>query len=650
MMNRKLHVIYPGAFKPFHDGHWEQIKKYLNLDGYDVDVTVMLSSADREGIKADTSKTFMDKVFADEPRVRVWLSPDASPVRAVYRAVEGGRGRFAMASSGKGDDKKRVDDFIRYFKTHPVDGVETVDVPVDYSPVTYGARADGYQNRPVSSTVVRNDVRSDDFAAFLTAYRRMLSAGVVKPADIKEYYKAIRSEVLPLRDSGLYDSALTESITVLPAPALNEGGMAGHLPHPYEINDFTFGDLKRLVRDVFSADVEDITEKLDGQNIFASVDKKGKTVFARNLTDIRGSGMSIDDMAAKWSDKPEVAEAFVTGGKIIDMVFRKIKDRTVFFNRGGGDSDYRVWINCEVINPVNRNVIPYDGVHVYFHDCRIYMTRHLKSDTFEEIEPTADDKTMEIVNTAAEKVDSASGTNKIVMKQLNDNGNVTHRFISELNKVAADGIGYTDPDETTVGDWKKARFTRITAMSKIKFIYNYPDLRDMLLDRWIDKSKKTNMRDIKRVAVEVMKSAADSGMDPVDKAEMKRRFESITDFDKNSAADAVKKVVDPLDRFFIRFGDEVIRRCSGFVNDKSSADVSRKLKDQIEKTVESIKAEGSSDKIALLNDQLRRLRDAGGVVNATEGIVLKYHGRTIKLTGSFAAVNQILGMRKYNRK
>ena len=40
--------------------------------------------------------------------------------------------------------------------------------------------------------------------------------------------------------------------------------------------------------------------------------------------------------------KPEVAEAFVTGGRIIDAVFRKVKDRTVFFNRGGGDSDYRV--------------------------------------------------------------------------------------------------------------------------------------------------------------------------------------------------------------------------------------------------------------------------------------------------------------------
>ena len=104
-MDHKLHVIYPGAFKPFHDGHWMQIRKYLDLDGYDVDVTVILSSADREGIKAGTSKSFMDKVFASEPKVRVWISPDASPVRAAYRAVENGRGVFAMASSGKGDDK-----------------------------------------------------------------------------------------------------------------------------------------------------------------------------------------------------------------------------------------------------------------------------------------------------------------------------------------------------------------------------------------------------------------------------------------------------------------------------------------------------------------------------------------------------------------
>jgi hypothetical protein len=47
--------------------------------------------------------------------------------------------------------------------------------------------------------------------------------------------------------------------------------------------------------------------------------------------------------------------------------------------------------------------------------------------------------------------------------------------------------------------------------------------------------------------------------------------------------------------------------------------------------------------------QLKRLERLGGdqSINSVEGIVFKYQGRLMKLTGSFAPLNQILGSIKF---
>ena len=42
---------------------------------------------------------------------------------------------------------------------------------------------------------------------------------------------------------------------------------------------------------------------------------------------------------------------------------------------------------------------------------------------------------------------------------------------------------------------------------------------------------------------------------------------------------------------------------------------------------------------------LHRLQYLGNKYNSAEGIVFKYKGKLMKLTGSFACINQILGTR-----
>ena len=60
---------------------------------------------------------------------------------------------------------------------------------------------------------------------------------------------------------------------------------------------------------------------------------------------------------------------------------------------------------------------------------------------------------------------------------------------------------------------------------------------------------------------------------------------------------------------------------------------------------DKVKEVGSAEMNAKLTNQLNRLAELGNEINASEGIVFKYGDRLMKSTGSFAAVNQILGMR-----
>jgi hypothetical protein len=75
------------------------------------------------------------------------------------------------------------------------------------------------------------------------------------------------------------------------------------------------------------------------------------------------------------------------------------------------------------------------------------------------------------------------------------------------------------------------------------------------------------------------------------------------------------------------------------------------LRRQIADTVRELK---DSDDLATLDKmktQLKRIETAGGFKKLvpTEGIVFVYKGKTYKLTGLFAPVNQLLGLTRYSR-
>ena len=136
---------------------------------------------------------------------------------------------------------------------------------------------------------------------------------------------------------------------------LMEGGLAGHLSHLYENKNLTFGDLKEVIQKASQGKLEEVTEKLDGQNIFFSYNEKENSLkFARNKGDVRRGGMSEIEVTKKWLDKPAVQTTFTNAFKVLTQATEYLSSpiRVDLFGEEGD-----IWYSAEIVSSFNPNVI-----------------------------------------------------------------------------------------------------------------------------------------------------------------------------------------------------------------------------------------------------------------------------------------------------
>ena len=65
----------------------------------------------------------------------------------------------------------------------------------------------------------------------------------------------------------------------------------------------------------------------------------------------------------------------------------------------------------------------------------------------------------------------------------------------------------------------------------------------------------------------------------------------------------------------------------------------------MEETIDLVKKSNLPEVQDKVNQQLKRLQNLNNKYNSAEGIVFTYKNRRMKLTGSFACINAILGAR-----
>lgn len=395
---------------------------------------------------------------------------------------------------------------------------------------------------------------------------------------------------------------------------LLEGGQAGHMAHPYDCDQFTLRDLKGLIRNLLSGRIEDITEKIDGTNIQASVNTAGEVVFIRNKGDLNNArgGMTLSDMAAKWAPNPRVAHTFTTAGATLEKVLTQLPNK--FFNP---DDETRVFVNCECVSAGKTNIMPYMEDQVDIHDIWVYK---LKDGEWIKHEVTKDG--IDKVEDACKKVQGAQITPQVIIDIAKTSNDLIVKYIKQLDKIFKEA-GLKEYD--TVGDYKRARLYAYIN-EHLSWLNEY---KDKLFERWYEGNKTFNLR--------LLKNAFPDRKDEID------------ELDKKGYKEIIGKCDEPINSFFAEFGNDIIGLCDNIINDKVRDEVVVELRKDLKDVVRDIESGGSEELNQKLSIQLNRLEKLGNNINPTEGIVFRYKGQLMKLTGSFAALNQILGSIKFSR-
>ena len=624
-MRERINIMVPGGFKPVHAGHIELIESYLKGDPeHDTNVYVIISNKDREGLSAQTSYDFLNKVFCKFRNFHCIISPDKSPVYTVYNMTATkffGDGLYAMGSSTKGDDAKRQLEYNKRFSkdgSYYTPGVKVIMLIPEGMPM-YHTRDDDFNNTPISSTIMRQDLIRDDYNAFLSAYEVPYLTGYVDEPMIQEYYRKLKSEIkIPM----------------------NETAAAGRIDHPYDDNDLTFGEIKEMIMSLFSGKITDIEEKIDGINILASVDINGNVIFARNKTHLLNTPMLADDIKnnSNWNEKTKMS--FINGVNTITKVFNNIKNKIDYFNYDdkADGVKYRNWISIEIVDHSNMNVIPYVDNFVSFHKNIITVcTKYYPKEDYSKsvfADPNIETDTYKLEQAIKEtnlKDDEfkASITPKMIFRNLGNSNIIAVENINELIDLMDE---YEINDNNTVAEYKyKAYFKYLINNNPIHLT---KEEMEKLSARW------SGLRNVQ---------INDFRIKDMDPTQMKMTIKKIREFEKNNLAALRKRIMMPLDRFFINLGNDALKLFKGGKNEGNESKVTEQIRKAIANAISNIHETGDVKALEKLEYLLFRLGDTIDV-NASEGIVFKYHGKFYKLTGTFAVLNQIMNVsRKADR-
>jgi hypothetical protein len=421
-----------------------------------------------------------------------------------------------------------------------------------------------------------------------------------------------------------FNQFLTEKYEVrLNEQLLLEGGAAGHMSHPFDERDLTFGDFKKIIEAGLSGDLtfeEDPTEKTDGQNVFATV-QDGQVKFARNKTELKNP-MDLNTFKQKFTGHPSkmVEETFQFAAEDLANALIKLsaKDLEAFDNG-------KNFMNMELIYSKNPNVIYYDRDIIQFHGIKITDGEgNIIGDDNKYARSIA--KALEDVKAHIGKVFTIIPPQIIKIGKDIDFDTNKSKFVKKVEDLK-NRYKLTDADE--VSKYHEMWWRELIDQ-------NFPDLtqdfKEGLLLRWAYDDKKTlNLRSL-------------------DKELGKDKAELIKKFDKEDVKKKYKENIRPFEDLFLELGSVILKNASNFVAANPKAEMQR-LHTQIRTEAENIKLNGDTAQIDKVMSELERLDRIGGIesIIPTEGIVFVYKGKTMKLTGTFAAINQLMGIIKYGR-
>ncbi len=607
--NDGVTVLLPGGFKPPHIGHLNLVMAYFGLPQVSK-VVILIGPESRDGITKEDSMGMWNLMLRDLPDVDVQVSYSNSPLTAAYEYIETApEGTYALASSNKGDDYARVKKFVSDHQpkgNYHRKGVNVIELPATTAPVKYDNRTDKFNNKPISATVLRQDIFNRDFENFATNYQG------IPLETIKQLYRIVSRR--PVNEM------------------LLEGGGAGHLAHPYEDVSLTFNDVTNMIDAALSGNLELAQEKLDGQNLMVSY-KNGAVIAARNKGQLKNFGenaLSVEQMKKQFSNRGEIQVAFVEAMNDLESAINVLspKQKQEIFKAGQN------FISLEVLYPGTANVIPYGAAQLRLHHVKSYDDKgNVVDETQEPIKMLQ--AVLDQQKASNQKTYQIKATDPATINPDRDYKEKRQEFLSMLSTIKS---RYNLADEDRIAKYFFKWWKEYITQNAKNYRYKLPkDAMNALVRRWAFDDKKTSIRQIANMI------------------DNKDFLTWMLQFDRDGVKEQRKVASRPVEMLFLKLGVRVLRNLQNLVTLNPEQSV-RQIKKDVATAINQIKSVASSPDygdgemaLKFLKRELERVKEIGGfdAIVPTEGIVFTYKGKLYKLTGLFAPINQILGYLKY---
>ena len=399
---------------------------------------------------------------------------------------------------------------------------------------------------------------------------------------------------------------------------LMEGGAYGHMSHPFDTDiNLTFGQLKDIVNRALEGNLEYTREKTDGQALAISW-RDGRLVAARNKGHLKNKGenaLDIKGVSDKFQGRGGLSDAYNYAMKDLSNAIKSLNDkqRDKIFKQGA------CFMNLEVIYPTSVNVIPYGQALLVFHGTMEYNDEGVA------------------IGENGEAARILAGMIKQVNKDVQDNYTIQGPPVVKLPKSQ---------------DLSKKRVKYSSQISKLQKEFGLKDTDGVAnyhqawWEQWVDKNSPSTLDNKTKMGLVKRWAFMDKGF-RLDKSNIsdEKTLEWAKKTDKEDQKKIGKQNLMKFEQIFLGLGAEVLEFTSSALTVNPDKAV-RDMKKRIDKTIKDVKKSGDPKKIEKLKLELGRLNSIGGAkkIVPNEGIVFLYKGNTFKLTGTFASVNQILGI------
>jgi len=426
--------------------------------------------------------------------------------------------------------------------------------------------------------------------------------------DDKDKIIAVLLQGLPMAESSrLLRNLIRESLVT--------EGLEAHILNFYEDLDMPLSELYEVIEAVVDGKLEDIQEKMDGQNVTFSVVDGELQFFSKgaNWNRVQRGGMNRATIQSKYNDRMTVRDAFLMAYDAINYVVKKNpQNANQLFQNG------QVLVESALLAPNNPNTIVYEEPHI-----RFIQAEAVGPDA--EVDNAAYRTFVSDAEDAIDKLESKIKMGAVPLLKLKRSLDADH-VMSDLKGRLDKVISKAGLDESnTVGDLAIHLAEKILAERGIP---------DSILKQAAYRLVTGNKKDVGK-------------KDFLEKAdaEVWSQYQAL----EKDRGTVLGKALIPIENIIQRIGAHAFKNMEFALasNRTESGDDLRQFVRKVRSAFESGNLLADPKQLERIKVALNRVGEEELFEKSVEGIVFQWKGKTRKLTGLFTPINKLRGFFAY---